>query len=178
MAEPIRPSAALTYGRENWIFVPTIADPSAPTATEINSASGLDISRILFASTGQPDQSTNRVTAERRLADTTVSERIGDTSFTGGDMLYAFDPQAAAGADGKKLWELIPGGTEGYLVRRMGVSRATAVAAGQFVDVFPVEFGPSMPVKSGEGESSEAAAKCAFAVTDTPSFNVAVAVGA
>ncbi|MEQ7847719.1 hypothetical protein [Nocardioides kribbensis] len=174
MAEPLRPTAALTHGRENWYLVTTVAG-SAPTTAEMTATSTLDITHIAFASTGQPSQSTNRVTAERRLGDTTVAERIGDTSYQGGDMLYAFSPQAAAASPGKKLYELIPAGTQAFLVRRLNIARATAPAAGQFVDVFPVEFGPSMPTKSGDGEAAEAAATCSFAVTDTPTFNVAIA---
>lgn len=172
MAEPLRPAATLTHGRENWVFVPALANQSAPTPTEMTA--GLDITRIAFASTGQPSQSTNRVTSERRLGDTNVFERIGDTSYTGGDALIQYAPQAAAGEDGKIGYETLSGAT-GFLVRRMGVPRATAPAAGQFVDVFPVEFGPAMPTKSGDGEAAEAAATLAFAVTDEPSFNVAIA---
>ena len=52
---------------------------------------------------------------------------------------------------------------------------ATAPTAGQFVDVFPVEFGPSMPTKQGDGESSEAAAMCSYAITSAPAFNKALA---
>ena len=63
----------------------------------------------------------------------------------------------------------------GLLIRRQGVASATTPAAGQFVDVFPVEFGPSMPTKSGDGESAEAAAVCTFAVTSAPAFKKAIA---
>lgn len=175
MAEPIRPAATSTFGRENWIFVPTVADQDSPAVAEVNSASGLDISRVLMASTGRPAQATNRVTAERRLGDTEQYEFIGTTTYTGGDMTYAFNPQGAAASDGKKLWELIPGGTTGYLVRRMGVDSATTPAAGQFVDVYPVEFGPSIPGTSGDGEEAESIASASFAVTGPPSFNVAIA---
>lgn len=175
MTEPLRPSATKTHGRENWIFVPAIADIAAPTVAEITGASALDITRIVFADSGQPAQSTNRVNSQRRLGDTTTSEFIGDTTYTGGDITYALDPQAASGEDGKKLWEKIPEGATGYLVRRLGIARATAPTAGQFVDVFPVEFGPSMPTKVGDAESAEAGAMATFAVTDKPEFLAAVA---
>ena len=174
MAEPLRPNATPTYGRENWLFVPTIASTTAPTAAEINAASGLDITRILFASTGKPAQSTNRVTAERRLGDTQTYEAIGTSTVTGGDMVYAFADQAAAGEDGKKLYELIPEGTTGFLVQRRGVSRATAPATGQFVNVYPVQFGPSFPADAGQDESAESAMSCAFAVTGPPAINKAL----
>lgn len=175
MAEPLRPAATKMHGRENWIFVPTIANINAPTALEINGASALDITSIAFASTGKPSQSTNRVTAERRFGDTRVFEFIGDTTVTGGDMLYAFGAQGAAGTDGKKWFEKIPEGTTGFLVQRMGVARATTPAVGQFVNVFPVEFGPSFPTVAGDSESSEAAMTVAFAVTSAVAINAAIA---
>lgn len=175
MAEPLRPAPTKTFGRENWIFVPTIASTSAPTAVEVTAASALDITRIAFASTGKPAQSTTRATAERRLGDTKTYEFIGTSTVTGGDMLYAFADQAAAAADGKKLYEKIPEGTSGYLVQRKGVARATAPTAGQFVNVYPVEFGPSFPADAGDGESAESAMVAAFAVTGEPAINVALA---
>ena len=175
MTEPLRPAATKTHGRENWVFVPTIASTTAPTALEINGASALDITRIVFASTGTPTQSTNRVSQEKRLGDTTVYEFIGDSTVTGGDMLYAFAPQAIAGADGKKFYEKIPNGTAGFLVERRGIPRATTPAAGQFVNVYPVEFGPSFPAKAGDAETSEAAMTVTFAVTGDVAINVALA---
>lgn len=175
MAEPLRPAATKTYGRENWIFVPTIASITAPTAAEVGAASALDITRILFASSGRPAQSTNRVTSERRLGDTQTYESIGTSTVTGGDMLYAFADQAVAGSDGKKLYEKIPAGTTGFLVERVGVSRATAPTAGQFVNVYPVEIGPSFPARAGDGEAGESAMTAAFAVTSEPKINVALA---
>lgn len=176
MAEPLRPAATKTYGKENWAFVPTIASLSAPTAVEVTAVSALDITRIAFASGApNPSQNTNLATQERRLGDTTETQFVGTTTYAGGEMTYQFAPQAAAASDGKKAWEKFPAGTTGYLVRRLGVTRSTAFTAGQFVDVYPVEFGPSMPTKAGDGESAEAAAVCTFAITSEPAFNVALA---
>lgn len=166
MAEPLRPAPTKLHGKENWVFIPTVANINAITAVEWNGASALDISRILFASTGQPTQSTNRVSAERRLADTRLGEFIGTSTVTGGDMLYAFAPQAAALSDGKKFYEKIPEGTTGILAQRRGVGRATTAAAGQFYNAYGVEFGPSFPATAGDGESSEAAMTVAFAIPD------------
>lgn len=176
MAEPLRPAATKTYGRENWIFVTAVSSIAAPTAAEVNAAGGIDITNIAFADGApNPTQSTNLVTMQRRFGDTTETQFVGTTTYTGGEVTYQLAPQAAALADGVKLWEKIGTGTTGFLIRRQGVARATAPAAGQFVDVFPVEFGPSMPTKSGDGESAEAAAVCSFAVTSTPAFRVAIA---
>lgn len=174
MAEPIRPTAAKIYGRENWVLIPTVANINAITVTEWNAATSLDITRIAFAETGKPSQSTNRVTSARRLGDTKQYERIGTSSVTGGDILYAFDPQAAAGSDGKKLFEKIPEGTTAVLAQRRGIARATAAAAGQFYNAYPVEFGPSFPAEAGETEAAEAAMSAAFAVIDEPVINKAL----
>ena len=177
MAEPLRPAATKTYGRENWLFVTAVADITAPTAAEVNAASGLDITNIAFADGAPaPSQSTNLATQNRRFGDTTEVQFVGTTTYAGGEMPYQFNPQGATGDNSVKLWEKIAaGGVTGFLIRRQGVARATTPAAGQFVDVFPVEFGPSMPTKSGDGESAEAAAVCTFAVTSAPAFKKAIA---
>lgn len=175
MAEPLRPGATLTRGRENWILVLTFADINALTAAEINAASALDITRIVFAETGRPAQSTNRVTAARRLGDEQLYENIGDSSVTGGDMLYAFADQAAALSDGKKLYEKIPAGTTAALVQRKGVARATTPAAGQFYNAYPVQFGPSFPADAGAEEAAESAMTAAFAITGPVAINKAIA---
>lgn len=175
MAEPLRPTARKTFGKTNWIFVTTLASQTAPSAADVNAATGIDVTRILFASTGKPTQSTNRVTNERRLGDTKTYEFIGITNVTGGDMLYAFDPQGAAASDGKKFFEKIPDGTTGFLIERKGLGRAVTPAAGQFVNVYPVEFGPSFPAEAGDAEAAEAAMTVTFAVTGDPTINAAIA---
>jgi len=174
MTAPIRPASTKAYGKEKWSFVSAIADLDTPLLTEINAGTSLDISCYLFDSTDRPGQNTNRVSRERRVCDTTTYEQIGTTSYTGGNALYAVNPQAAAGSDGKKALEKLPDGTVGFLVRRLGIDVNTDYAAGQFVDVFPVEFGPGMPTKQGDGESSEVAITQAFAITGPPSFIKAI----
>ena len=178
MAEPIRPNATKTFGRENWVLIPTVANINAITATEWNAASSLDITRIAFASTGKPAQSTNRVTAERRLGDTKQYESIGTSSVTGGDLIYAFADQAAAASDGKKLFEMIPEGSTAVLAQRRGVARAVTAVSGQFYNAYPVEFGPSFPADAGDAEAAESAMSAAFAVTGEPAINKAIAAGA
>lgn len=179
MAEPLRPAATKTYGKKNWLFIPTWAaytSGTGPTAAEINSASGLDITRIVFADGApSPTQNTNLVEQQRRWGDTQVAQFVGETNHVGGQMEYQMASQAAALADGVKLWELIPAGTTGFLVRRLGVARATTPAAGQFVSGWAVEFGPSLEMEKGEGENAESGAMCMFAVTSPPVLRVAVA---
>lgn len=181
MPEPLRPASAKTYGRSNWAYLPAVsgfATGLGPTVSEITGASALDISRIVFADGAPaPTQNTNLVDQNRRFADTDVSQFVGTTTYAGGQMTYQFDPQSATGSDGVKLWEKFLNSTgtiSGFFVRRQNVQRATAFTAGQFVDVFKVEIGPSMPTESGQGEAAEAAAMATFAVVEKPLFKVAI----
>lgn len=174
MAEPIRPASTPLYGRDNWFLLPSVADLSAITVAEMTAATALDISRIAFRETGKPAQTTNRPTAAPRLADTQLFESIGQSTVTGGDLLYAFADQAEAESDGKKLYELIPEGSTKVLVNRRGILRSVAPAAGQFVNAYPVQFGPSFPADAGADESAESAMTAAFAVTGLPAINKAL----
>lgn len=175
MAAPIRPASTKAFTKEKWVYVVTIASITAPTAAEVTAGTVLDVSCYLFDSTGRPTQNTNRVTLERRICDGAVYEQIGTTTYGGGEMLYAVNPQAVAATDGKKAFEKFPAGTVGYLVRRFGVDVNTDLAAGQFVDVFPVEFGPQMPTTVGSGENAEVAITQSFAITSAPAFIKAIA---
>lgn len=174
MAAPIRPASSKSFGREKWVFVPTIADITAPTVAEVTAGTALDISCYLFESSARPTGSTNLVDRERRICDTATFQQVGTTNYAGGEMIAALDPQAAALSDGKKAWEKFPEGTTGYLVRRLGVAVATDLAAAQFVDVFPVEFGAPVPGTTGDGESRENSFTSTFAITSTPAFLKAV----
>ena len=104
MAEPLRPPATKTYGRENWLYVTAVADITAPTAAEVNAASGLDITNIAFADGAPaPSQSTNLATQNRRFGDTTEVQFVGTTTYAGGEMTYQFNPQGATGDNSVKL---------------------------------------------------------------------------
>lgn len=175
MAAPIRPTPVKAYTRDKWAFVPTIASAALiPTAAEVGAVGALDITLMLFEDTGKPAQNTNRPTKPKRLGDAAVYEQIGDVTFTGGTMLVQFDPQSAAASNGKKAWEKFVTGTTGYLVRRVGLPIATDFATGQFVDVYPVEYGVPMPTTQGDGETAEAAFSTEYAITGPPAFNVAL----
>jgi hypothetical protein len=175
MTAPIRPTSVKAYGSDKWAYVQTIAAFPTITAVEAIAASTLDVSMMVFDGSGLPDQSTNRVTKTKRLADTVVYEQIGDTNMQGFDMLFQFDAQGAALSNGVKAWEKFSaGGVVGYMVRRVGLPVATDFAAGQFVDVYPVEIGPGIPTTEGTGEVAESAAKCTVAITSAPAFKKAL----
>lgn len=174
MAAPIRPASAKAFKREKWLWVPAIADITAPTVAELAAATGLDISCYLFDSTARPSKNTNAVTKERRICDGEQYEQIGITTYSGGELTYAVDPQAVAGSDGKKAWEKFVAGATGFLVRRLAIDVDTDVAAGQFVDTMPAEVGPSMPTLVGEGEAAEVAGSATYVITGPPAWIKAV----
>lgn len=177
MAEPLRPAPAKTYTRENWIFIPTIASVTlAPTVAEATAAAALDVTNMAFAdSAPAPEINTNLVEQNRRLGDAALFQFIGTSTFTGGQVTFQFNSQGAALSDAVKAWEKFSaGGVTGFMANRMNVPKATAVAAGQFLHVYPCEFGPFMPVKSGDGEGAEEAMRGSWAITSTPAFKIAV----
>lgn len=175
MAAPIRVPATKTFQREKVVFTATIASYlTALTAAEASAAGNLDISCYLMGSWGRPTQNTNRVTLNRRLCDGAQYEQIGTTTYTGGDLSYAIATQAAALSDGKKAYEKFPEGTTGFLIQRLGVNVVTDLAAAQFVNIFPVEFGPQMITVSGDDEASEAVVMQSFAITAPPKFNLVI----
>ena len=176
MAAPINPGSTKTFGKEKWAYVVTIANTSAPSVgTEIGAASSLDISCFLYDDFDRPSKSTNTVSKKRRVCDTVVYQQIGTTTYGGGELTYSVDPQAAAGSNAKKAMEKLPAGTVGYLVRRLGLDVNTDFAAGQFVDVFPIEVGPQLPGNMGDGESAEAGISQTFVITAAPAFIKALA---
>lgn len=175
MAAPVRPAGVKAFGKEKYVFVPTIANVAAPTLAEVTGASSLDLTGYLYVEGFDGvTADTGRVTAPRRLSDTTTFESMGTTSYTISDLTYAFDPQAAALSNGKKAFEKLPEGTTGYLVRRRGIDRNTDMATGQFVSVFPVAFGAQTEVLTSTDEAGEVAIRQGAAITNTPTANVAL----
>lgn len=165
MTAPIRPASTKAYGREKWVFVPAIANINAMTVAEATGGTTFDLSCYFFDSFGRPTQNTARVTRERRVCDTVQYEQIGTTTQTGGDLLYAVNPQAVAATDGKKALEKLPEGTAGFLVKRVGIDVNTDLATGQFYSAYPIEVGPPFDTTVGDGDAMEAAITQTFAVT-------------
>lgn len=176
MAAPIRANGVQTFGKEKWVFVPTIANKTAPTATEVTAGTVLDVTGYLYADGFEGfGADTSRVSAPRRILDTIQNQTLGTTTFNMGDLSYMYDPQAAPGSDGKKALEKLVEGATGYFVRRFGIDADDDLASGQYVDVVPVELGPQVAVKTSTDETGEAAIRQAVSVTGSVASNVAIA---
>lgn len=177
MAAPQKPQKVQANGKDSWWVVPAIADPDAPTATEINAVTGLNISCFLLAEQEGIAANTSKVELARLLCETSTTEAIDTTVWSMTDLQGVFDPQAGDSDDSKAAWEILKGGFTGFLVRRQGVvsNVDSDVTAGEFVDVIPVETGPATPTKTGTDASGIYSFTAAVAITGTPSFNVEVA---
>ena len=175
MAAPIRPAGTKAYLRTKWVFVPTIANTAAPTVAEVTGASALDVTKMFYESSAQPSTQTNLARSPRRVGDPASYEFVGESTESFGEVRYSFNPQGAAGSDGKKAYEKFPVNTTGFLVRRLGLDRDTDFAAGQFVTVFPVEFGDQNEVTEGDDEGAEVAIAQTVAQTGPKVLNKAIA---
>lgn len=117
--------------------VASIADPSAPTLTEVQA--GTDITGFL-RSLETPNEGS---IVDAPAADSTFNETVRGTH--GGQAItgeFYRDKGSTDGSPGTDTaWDTLPRGTEGYLViARFGGSGADgALAVGDIVDVWPVD---------------------------------------
>lgn len=173
MTAPIRPAGTKVFGKEKWAFVPTIASTAAPSVAELTAAGAIDMSCFFYSDTAKPSVSQSGVTSPARICDTQQFQSMGLAQWTGGDAKYAVDPQGAAGSDGKKALAALPEGTTGFLVKRAGIAYDTDFTTGDFVSVYPVEFGVPVDVTEGDGESAEVAIQQAYVISGPPETLVA-----
>lgn len=156
MAAPIFPAGVNAQGAVKVIWVESIANTAAPSLAEINAGTSLDLSLTMYEGGWQPGVTANKVSAKRRLASRKVYEKFGTTTETLGDLQYAFNPQGAAGSDGKKAYEALTEGSTGFFVERLGLDAETVDAAvDQFVNVYPVVLGPQTISGDTADESAE-----------------------
>jgi hypothetical protein len=135
------PPGIKAEGNSKVAYVPTLANPSAPTVTEVTAAGSLDVSFFLTAGNFKASQDQNRGD-DRRYASKQVFQTLGRKNATVDDIVYVADPQAAAGNANNKAMEIFTESTTGYFVVRFGLDAETVdFAAAQKVDVWPIIFG-------------------------------------
>lgn len=134
------PEGVRSRGNETVIFVTTLADPEAPTVTELTSATAAaNISCFLsgFSPTGAQESA-----EDVRLCSEQIFEDPGDVSVSIDNIEYVYYPQAVAADPNNKPYELMKNGVTGYLIDRRGLNaRTSALAAAQIVDVYQVRLG-------------------------------------
>lgn len=124
-------------GNLKVVWVPTIANPDAPTVTELTAATAVDLSCYLTADGWNPSTD-EQVISDDRLCDTETYEQPGRSSRSL-EVTY-IDNTNNTGLENLAVETLVPG-TAGYLVTRSGMPYDQPFAAGDLVDVWPVTCG-------------------------------------
>jgi len=131
-------------------WVEDIANPAAPSlATEINAATTVTL-ECLLTQTFSPDATVEKAQL-RRMCSRQVRERNGAVTRTIADLIGVYDPQDMA-ADVSKAYAALSPGATGFLVVRWGVHVDTPWAAGDLVDVYPVEIGYRAKIAAADND--------------------------
>lgn len=159
-------------GNFKVVWVPTIADPAAPTVTELTAASAVDVSCYL-TSTGWTPGLDEAVAADPRLCDTQTYEQPGRHSRNL-QITYIDNPNGTLDND---AYDTLVPGTAGFFVTRSGKAWDAAFSATtDKVNVWPVKMGQYSELPPEENSPLRVTQK-AF-VTGRVRERVAVAAGA
>lgn len=149
------------------VAVPAVADLDAPTVAELTAGTAVDLSCYVTSDGFQPTSEQESRT-DRRLCSTQVLAVPGSITYTVGDLVYIYDPQAAAADPENEAYEYLAPGASRYIVVRWGLAYDTAFASGQKVDVYPVTMGaqrknaPVTGAGGGEGTSKLTVTQSSF----------------
>lgn len=146
--------------------VPTIANTSAPTVAEINAGTKLSPH---MTKDGIRVPSNQNMVDDSNIEDTFDAQVVG--SWGGPISFTAKRNNASGGTD--TVWNLITYGLAGYVVVRRGIPSATAVAASQTVEVYPVQY--HHPVMQDPATNEQGRFTVTAAVTSTPQLKATVA---
>ena len=135
------PNSLPADGNLKVVWVPVIADTSAPSAAVLNGATSIDLSCYLTADGYAPGGDEQAITDDR-LCSRQTFERPGRSSDSL-ELMYVYQAQVAAGTD-NKAFDTLKHLTNGYIVTRWGKDYATAFIATDKVDVLPVQLGKQM----------------------------------
>ena len=164
MALPVKPQKVQTYGRRRLWLVDTIADPTAPTAAEINAGEYLACYPLADQAGGT--STPNKITLPVLMCETDAEEVFGQTTHAHADIAFAWDPQAASGSPGKKAWDLVKDNFTGFIVWELGedADEDDQVTSGDFVTVVPSEIRVVSEEPSSTGEDGIALFQTSVAV--------------
>lgn len=132
---------------KTWVaFVPTIANPAAPTVAELVAG---DVLHNNLIPTGLEGFETSTAEIDNTsLASTFDTKLPGRQSYSGTGLVL----KKQSGTD--DVFDLLTTpGTDGFIVIRDGVDVGTAPAAGDQVEVYPVRTGGFTMVGRGEANS-------------------------
>lgn len=126
-------------GNMKVVVVPTLADPAAPTVTELNAATVVDISCYLTAGGYQPTQDQATISDER-LCSTQVFGAPGRKTL-GLSLQVVDNTNSEYEAEYNEAVETLVEGQDVYVVERRGLPFDAPFAADQTVRVWPIKAG-------------------------------------
>lgn len=129
--EDVQPGVAAD-GHGLVLWVPTIADPAAPTVTEL---SGTGVEKLTYGLT--PDGFAHETTVATITSGRYTLDQALELDGTITDTLEV--RYVWTGTEDDVVRTVLTPGTEGFIVKRMAVANAEAVAADQLVTVIPVK---------------------------------------
>lgn len=131
-------------GNVKVLLVPAIADPSAPTVSELTGEGVVDISCYLTGD-GLALSSDQATITDERLCSTQVFEKPGRKTNTA-EVTYIDNTNSPNETDSNEAADTLVEGSSHRVVTRRGVPFEEAVAADQKVSVWPVQAGMSREV--------------------------------
>jgi hypothetical protein len=137
MTQPV-PTSIPADGSVKVLWVPVLADPTAPTLDELTDSGVVDLSCYLTDDGWQPGLD-EQVSTDDRLCSRQTFERRGRFSYNL-DLVYVYQGQNLALADNRAFAVLRPAEL-GFVVSRWGADYELPVEAGDLVDVWPGECG-------------------------------------
>jgi hypothetical protein len=168
------PESVTAEGNVKAVFVTAIVAPvNTPSPTELNG--GVDISCYLMPDWDGPT-ATQNTGEDRRFCSRETFTRLGRNQWEISPLVYTYLPQelGTPGDAANEVYEALPPNETGYLVVSYGKDPATTFAAGDIVDVFPIEAGVQVKQARGTDEFAPLTVTQALAVTGVPELDAVV----
>lgn len=147
----VTPDGVQAEGNVAVWFVAGALTTTAPTVAQITA--GVQLAGFIKGGTFTPtaDQATGD---DRRLASRETYQVLGRVTRGFDDVQYVYNPQELdpAGHADNAAYEALTEGDTGHIVIRWGLDADDAVAAGQVVDIIPIECGAQRKVGPAEND--------------------------
>lgn len=160
------PEWVAAEGNVKAVFVPTLASVTAPSVAVVNA--GVDISCFLLPDWDGPSGTQNKG-EQRRFSSKETFDVLGRTKNSVAPLSYTYLPQelGTPGHAANELYEALAPGNTGFLVVGYGIDPAVPFAAGDIVDVVPVEAGVRNKSARGSDEFAPLTVTQELGVTGT-----------
>lgn len=165
MALETAPPGVVSDGNVLVLFVPTIADPTAPTATELTAQTVVPLTYSGSGDGYKHDVTINDVTINRF----TMKQSLTEEGTTDDKITYTY---VYTNTVSDVALTALPEDTVGYIVERWAVPNAQVVAADDVVDVVPFKAG--IPKKDAPTTNQELTRTQNLNVTGTVNRDVSV----